>query len=42
MKLYKCDICNYQTSDRGNIFKHKKTKKHKKNEIILIYLKNFP
>ena len=33
-KLYKCNICNYQTSDRGNIFKHKKTKKHKKNELI--------
>ncbi|ARF08403.1 hypothetical protein Catovirus_1_453 [Catovirus CTV1] len=25
---YKCDICNYETSDRGNYYKHKKTKKH--------------
>jgi len=28
---YECTVCNYQTKDRSNIFRHNKTKKHLKN-----------
>lgn len=33
-KTYKCELCNYSTSDRGNYSKHKKTKKHLKKVNI--------
>jgi len=29
-KEYKCDVCNYATSDRGNYYRHTKSKRHLK------------
>lgn len=28
---YNCELCNYQTQDRRNFFRHQKSKKHIKN-----------
>jgi hypothetical protein len=30
-KSYYCDVCEYGTKDSGNYFKHRKSKKHKRN-----------
>lgn len=40
INLYTCKYCNYHTKDRSNLFKHKTTKKHKKNVSEKSNIKN--